>query len=101
VSAASLGSAVALLLINRADLERLKRYQLPDGTLLNNQEAQGLVQAIDARRSAATGLFVVSGFAAASGLAFYFLAQKKEDSGVDVSATVDRAGWMVFVRQSF
>jgi PEGA domain-containing protein len=101
VSAAAAASALVLLLVNKADLNRLKGYEKPDGTLTNAPDVPGLVHAIDTRRGTATGLFVASGVAAASGVAFYFLARKQEYPRMDVSIAVNRTGGLLLVGTGF
>src|SRR5216683_1792861 len=101
VSAAAAASALVLLLVNRADLNRLKSYEKPDGNLTNAPDVPGLVHAIDTRRGTATVLFVASGVAAASGVAFYFLARKQEYPRMDVSIAVNRTGGLLLVGTGF
>jgi hypothetical protein len=92
---------VVLLLVNRADLNRLKSYEKPDGNLTNAPDVPGLVHAIDTRRGTATVLLVASGVAAASGVAFYFLARKQEYPRMDVSIAVNRAGGLLLIGTGF
>ena len=101
VGAAAATSALVLLLVNKADLNRLKRYEKPDGNLVDDPNVPRLVHAIDDRRSAATGLVVASGVAIASGVVFYFLALKKEYPRMQVSVEVTRAGGLLSVGAGF
>jgi hypothetical protein len=101
VSAAAGVSALVLILVNNADLSRLKSYQKPDGSLLDAPDVPGLVHAIDTHRNIATGLFLVSGATAASGVAFYFLARKQEYPRMNVSIGVNRGGGLLLVGTGF
>jgi len=101
VGAAAATSALVLLLVNKADINRLKRYEKPDGNLVDDPNVSRLVRAIDNRRSGATGLFVASGVAIASGVAFYFLAPKKEYPRMQLSVEVSRAGGLLSVGAGF
>ncbi len=95
------GSAVVLLILSQGDRNRLQRYQVPGGAIVDSPESRALVDSINSRRSLATGLWVASGVLAASGIVFHVFANQHGNTAIELSAAPRRGGTAIFLAGSF